>query len=57
MENLPSLGDLIRCQSDHDDYVYSRGRVAMSGHDGMGSNTRVPVARRVWMHVVTYCLI
>jgi hypothetical protein len=27
-------GELIRCQSDHDDYACSCGRVVMSGGDG-----------------------
>jgi hypothetical protein len=35
--------------------VFSHGEVAMSGNDGMGLITRVPVARRVWVPVVTSC--
>jgi hypothetical protein len=30
-------GELIRCQSDHDDYMCSHGEVAMSGSDGTES--------------------
>jgi hypothetical protein len=32
-------GGLTRCQSDHDDYVCSCERVAMSGDEGMKSST------------------
>jgi hypothetical protein len=32
-------GELIRCQSDHDDNVYSHDRVAMSDSDGTNSST------------------
>jgi hypothetical protein len=42
-------GKLIRCQSDHGDYAYSRGRVAISGGDVMYSSTRVPIVRRAWV--------
>jgi hypothetical protein len=41
-------GVLIRCQSYHDDYACTFGRVAMPGGDGMDSYTRVPVARHMW---------
>jgi hypothetical protein len=39
---------LIQCQSYHDDYVYTIGRVAMSDSDEIDSYTRVPVARHAW---------
>jgi hypothetical protein len=39
--------ELIRYQSDHDDYACSHSKVAMSGCDGMGLSTRVPIAKRV----------
>jgi hypothetical protein len=41
-------GKLIRYQSDYDNYACSRGGVAMSGGDRMGSSTRVPIARHMW---------
>jgi hypothetical protein len=44
-------GMFIRCQSYHDDYACYCGGVAMSGGDGMDSNTQVPAVRRVWMLV------
>jgi hypothetical protein len=43
-------GGLIRCQSDHDDYACSCGRVAMSGGDGTDSSTRVLVVRCEWLY-------
>jgi hypothetical protein len=46
-------GKLIRCQSDHDDYAYSRGEVVMSSGDGMGSTTPVPVSWHAWAPKVT----
>jgi hypothetical protein len=52
---LPLLDELIRCQSDHDDYVCSHGGVAMSAGDGMNSNTQVPIAKRTWEPVVASC--
>jgi hypothetical protein len=51
-EICPYLGELIGCQSDYDDYAYSYSEVAMSGGDGMGPSTRVPVARHAWVPVV-----
>jgi hypothetical protein len=39
--------ELIRYQSDHDDYACSHSKVAMPGSDGMGLSTRVPIAKRV----------
>jgi hypothetical protein len=47
-------GELIRCQSDNNDYVCPRGEVAMSDSDGTNSNTRVLVVRCVWAPVVTF---
>jgi hypothetical protein len=42
-----SLSDeLIRYQSGHNDYAYSRCGVAMSGGDGIDSSIRVPAAKR-----------
>jgi hypothetical protein len=38
-------GELIRCQSDHDDYACHRGGVAMSGGDGTCSSTQVPICQ------------
>jgi hypothetical protein len=38
-ETRPYQGELIRCQSDHDDYAYFCGGVAMSGGDGTGPST------------------
>jgi hypothetical protein len=38
-------GELIRCQSDHDEYVCSRGGVAMSGSDGTDTSTQVTVCQ------------
>jgi hypothetical protein len=32
-------GELIQCQSDHDNYACSHGGVAMSGDDMMDSST------------------
>jgi hypothetical protein len=49
--------ELILYQSDHDDYAYSRGEVAMLGGDGINSSTRVLAARRVWVPMVMPCLI
>jgi hypothetical protein len=54
-ETHPYRGEIIRCQSDHDDYACSRGEVAMSGGDEMGPCTRVPIAKHVWVPVVTSC--
>jgi hypothetical protein len=56
-EPCPYQGELIRCQSDCDDYACSHGEVAMSGGDGMGPNTRVAVARHAWVLEVTSCLV
>jgi hypothetical protein len=42
-ESHPCQRDLIWCQGNHDDYVCSRGRAAMSGGDGMDFSTRVPI--------------
>jgi hypothetical protein len=54
----PSLSDeFIRCQSDHDDYVYSRDGVALSGGDGTDSTTQVSVARHVWVAMIMFYLI
>jgi hypothetical protein len=46
---------LIRCQSDHGEYVCPYGGVVMSGGDEMGSSTQVPLARRAWVLAVTSC--
>jgi hypothetical protein len=46
-------GELIRCQSDHDDYAWSHVGIAMSDSDEMNSSTRVPVVRRVCPPMVT----
>jgi hypothetical protein len=35
----PDGGELNRCQSDREDYACPYGGVAMSGGDGMNSNT------------------
>jgi hypothetical protein len=48
-------GELIRCQSYHDDYAYSCGRVAMSGGDGMDFSTQVPAVKYTWAPVATSC--
>jgi hypothetical protein len=40
--------ELIRCQSDHDDYVYSRGVVVMLGSNGSDSITQVLIVRHAW---------
>jgi hypothetical protein len=37
--------------------VCSWGGVAMSGGDGMDPSTRLSVARRTWVPVVTFCLV
>jgi hypothetical protein len=47
--------ELIRCQSDHDDYACSPGEVAMSGDDGTNLSTRVPVAKCAWVPEVLSC--
>jgi hypothetical protein len=39
--------ELIRCQSDHNDYACSRERVVISGGDGINSSTRVSIVRLV----------
>jgi hypothetical protein len=39
---------LIQCQSYCGDYVCSFGDVAVTGGDGTGSSTQVPVVRRAW---------
>jgi hypothetical protein len=46
-------GELIQCQSYHDDYVCSCGRVDMSGGDEMDSSTQVPAMWCVWTPVAT----
>jgi hypothetical protein len=48
-------GELIRCHSDHEDYVCSHGEVTMSGGDGTGPSTRVHVVRRAWAPAVMSC--
>jgi hypothetical protein len=48
-------GESIRCQSDHGDYVYPCGGVAMLGDDGTSSSNSGPIARHAWAHVVTSC--
>jgi hypothetical protein len=50
-------GELIPCQSDHDDYVYSHGGVAMSGSDGTDCSTRVSVVGHVWVPMVMSYLV
>jgi hypothetical protein len=42
----PYRGEVLQCQSNHDDYVCSHGEVIVSGGDGMGPSSRVPIARR-----------
>jgi hypothetical protein len=42
----PLSGELIQCQSDHDDYACSHGAVPMSDSDETDFSTIVPVARR-----------
>jgi hypothetical protein len=54
-ENPSLSGELIRYQSDHNDYMCSHGVVSMLGDDGMGPSTRVLVARHAWVFVVTSC--
>jgi hypothetical protein len=39
--------------SDHDDYEYLNGRVAILGGDGTYFNTRVFVVRSAWAAVAT----
>jgi hypothetical protein len=46
-ESHPYWDELIRCQSDHDDYTCFHGGVAISGGDGMGSSTQVAIVRRL----------
>jgi hypothetical protein len=54
----PPLSDeLIRCQSDHDDYACPRGGVAMSGGDGTDFSNRVTAASHAWAPVVASCLV
>jgi hypothetical protein len=36
---LPVSGELIRCQSDHEDYACSHGGVAMSSGNGTDTST------------------
>jgi hypothetical protein len=50
-------GELIRCQSDHDDYACFCGGVVMSDSDGMDSNTQMFVAKRTWAPVVMLLLV
>jgi hypothetical protein len=52
----PSLGEPIWCESNHDVYTCSRGRVAMSGGDWTVSCSQVPVARRSWEPVVWHLM-
>jgi hypothetical protein len=55
---ISSLSDeLIRCQSNYGDYSCPYDVVVMSGGDEMNPNTRVPVARHVWAHVVISYLV
>jgi hypothetical protein len=42
-------GELIQCQSYHDDYVCSYGGVVTSDGDGMDSTTQVSVVRCAWV--------
>jgi hypothetical protein len=46
---------LILCQSYHDDYAYTCGRVAMSDSDGIASSTQVPTIRCAWVPVAVPC--
>jgi hypothetical protein len=48
-------GELIRCQSYHDDYACFCGGVAMSGGDGTTSSTQVLAVRCVWPPVAMCC--
>jgi hypothetical protein len=50
-------GELIPCQSNHDDYVYSHGGVTMLGSDGTDCSTRVSVVGHVWVPIVMSCLV
>jgi hypothetical protein len=43
---------LIQGKSYHDDYVYSFGKVIVSGGDGMDSSTQVLVASGSWVPAV-----
>jgi hypothetical protein len=53
MEGCLYRGELIRCQSDYDNYACSHAKVAMSSGDGMGPSTQVLVARCTWVPEVT----
>jgi hypothetical protein len=53
----PYRGELIRCQSDHGNYVCPYGGVAMSGGDEMDSSTRVPVSRTTCVFAIMSCLV
>jgi hypothetical protein len=44
-------GKVIQCQSYHGDYACSYGGVAMSGGDGVDSNTQVPIVMCAWVLV------
>jgi hypothetical protein len=50
---IPTLINLIRCQSDLGDYVCPCGGVAMSGGDGTNSSIQVHVVRHAWASTVT----
>jgi hypothetical protein len=54
-EPRPYRGKLIQCKSDHYDYVCSHDEVVVSGRDGTGPNTRLPIAGRAWVSEVTSC--
>jgi hypothetical protein len=54
-EPRPYRGELIRCKSEHDDYVCPCGGIAMSSGDRMNSSTLVTVARRAWASAVMSC--
>jgi hypothetical protein len=53
----PLSGELIRYQSDYDDYVCLHGEVAMLDGDGTDFSTQVSVAKRVRAPVVMSYLV
>jgi hypothetical protein len=51
-EARPFQDELIRCQSDHDDYACPHGRVAMSGGDGTLECPSSNVSGLLWLRPV-----
>jgi hypothetical protein len=45
---LPLSGELIQCQSHHDNYACLHGEVDAPSDDGMDPSTRVPAVWRLW---------